>query len=101
MIASFPNSVLPKIISVPHYKSLVELRDALKENYYLIPFRRGGGTYDYLRGLQPDAIYRIVAPGTSFVILPDPGQLVIPSGKNSATSVNLHHDHAEASRAFK
>ena len=33
MIASFPNSVLPKITSEPHYKNLRELRDALKENY--------------------------------------------------------------------
>ena len=101
MIASFPNIALPKITSEPHYESLVELRDALKKNYYLIPFRRGGGTYDYLRGLQPDAVYRIVAPGTSFVILPDPGQLIIPSGKNSATSGNIHRDHAEAAREFK
>ena len=44
MIASFPNSALPKITSEPNYESLVELRDALKENYYSIPSRRGGGT---------------------------------------------------------
>ena len=43
----------------------------------------------------------IVAPGTSFDILPDPGQLVIPSGTNSVTLVNLHRDHAEAAREFK
>ena len=101
MIASFPNSVLPKIISVPHYKSLVELRDALKENYSSIPSRRGGGTYGYLGGLQPDAVYAIVAPGTSFVIPTNPGQLITPLGTNSVTLGKLHRDHAEAAREFK
>ena len=101
MIASFPNSVLPKITSEPHYKILVELRDALKENYSSVPSRRRGGTYVYLGDLQPGAVYAIVAPVTSFVIPPDPGQIFIPSGTNSVTSVNLHHDHAEAAREFK
>ena len=78
MIASFPNSALPKITSESHYESLVELRDALKENYSLIPSRRGGGTYGYLGGLQPDAVYAIVAPGNSFVIPPYPGPLITP-----------------------
>ena len=35
------------------------------------------------------------------IILPNPGQLIIPSGTNSVTSVNLHHDHADAAREFK
>ena len=43
----------------------------------------------------------IVAPGTAFVIPPDPGQLIIPSGTNSVTSGNLHRDHAEAAREFR
>ena len=81
MIASFLNSALPKITSEPHYESLVELRDALKENYSLIPSRRGGDMYGYLGGLHPAAVHAIVAPGISFVIPPDPGQLIIPSGK--------------------
>ena len=98
MIASFPNSKLPKITSELHYESLVELRDALKDNYSLIPYRRGGGTYSYLGGLQPEAVYTIVAPGTTFVNPPDPGQLIIPSGTNSVTSGNLHRDHAETAR---
>ena len=101
IIASFPNSALPKTTSEPHYESLVELRDALKKNYSSIPSRRGGGTYVYLGGLQPAADYAIVAPGTSFVILLDPGQLIIPSGTNSVTSGNLHRYHAEAAREFK
>ena len=101
MIASFPNSALLKITSEPHYESLVELRDALKENYSLIPSRRRGGTHGYLGGLQPDSVYAIVAPGTLFVIPPDPGQLIIPSGTNIVTSVNLHFDHAKAEREFK
>ena len=101
MIASFPNSALPKITSEPHYESLVELRDALKKNYSLIPSRIGGGTYSYLGGLQPATVYAIVTPGTLFVIPTDPGQLIIPSDTNSVTSGNLHHDHAEAAREFK
>ena len=101
MIASFPNSALPKIALEPHYKSLVELRDTLKENYSSIPSRRGGGTYGYLVGLQPDAVYAIVSPGTAFIIPPDPGPLVIPSGTNSVTSGNLNRDHSEAVREFK
>ena len=32
MIASFPNSALPKIILELHYENLVELKYALKEN---------------------------------------------------------------------
>ena len=48
IITSFLNSALPKITLEPHYESLVELRDALKENYYSIPSRRGVGTYGYL-----------------------------------------------------
>ena len=98
IIASFPNSALPKITSEPNYESLVELRDALKENYSLISSRRGGGTYVYLGGQQPAAVYAIVALGTSFVIPPDPGQFNIPSGTNSVTSGNLHCDHEEAAR---
>ena len=42
-----------------------------------------------------------MAPGTSFVIPPNPGQLNIPSGTNIVTSGNLHHDHTEAAREFK
>ena len=98
MIASFPNSALLKITLEPHYESLAELRDALKENYSSIPSRRGGGTYGYLRALHPAAVYAIVAPGTSFVIPPDPGQLINPSGKNSVNLGNLHRDHVEAAR---
>ena len=101
MIASFPNSTLPKITSEPQYESLVELRDYLKENYSSIPSRGGGQTYGYLGGLQPAAVYVIVAPGTSFGIPPDSGQLIIPLGKNSVTSGNLHHDYEEAAREFK
>ena len=67
----------------------------------MIPSRRGGGTYGYLGGLQPYAVYAIVAPGTLFVIPPDPGQLIIPSGTNSATLGKLHREHAEAAREFK
>ena len=43
----------------------------------------------------------IVAPGTSFVILTDTVQLIIPSGTNSVTSGNLQLQHAEAAREFK
>ena len=87
--------------SEPHYKSLVELREALKENCSLILSRIVGGTYGYLRCLHTDAVYAIVAPGTSFVIPPYLVQLIIPLGINSVTSGNLHHDHAEAAREFK
>ena len=85
MIASFPNSALPKITSEPHYESLVELRNVLSYNYSSIPSRIGGGTYIYLGGLKTDTVYAIVAPGNAFVIPPDPGQLIIPSGTNSFT----------------
>ena len=98
MIASFPNSALPKITLEPHYESLVELRDALKDNYSSIPSRRVGGTYVYLGGLQPEAVYAIVVPVTAFVIPPDPGPLIIPSGTNSVTVGNLNRDHSEAVR---
>ena len=101
MIARFPNIPLPKITLEPHYESLVELWDALKEKYSSIPYRRGGGTYGYLVGLQPSAVYAIVAPGTLFVIPPDPGELIIPLGTNSITSGNLHRDHTEVTREFK
>ena len=101
MIASFPNSTLPKISLEPHYKSLVELRDALKENYSSIPSRRGGGTYSYLGILQPDAVYTIVAPRTAFIIPTDPEPLVIPAGTNIVNSGNLNRDHYEAVREFK
>ena len=101
MIISFPNSALPKITLEPHYESLVELRGALKENYYSIPSRRGGRTYSYLGGLQPDAVYAIVVLGTEFIAPPDPGPLVIPSGTNSVTSGNLNRDHYEAVMEFK
>ena len=96
-----PKNCASKIISEPNYESLVELRDALKENSSSIPSRRGGGTYGYLGGLQPAAVYAIVAKGTSFVIPPDPGQLIIPSGTNSVTSGNLHPNHEKAAREFK
>ena len=63
--------------------------------------RRGGGTYGYLVGLQPAAVYTIVAPVTSLVIPPDPGQLIIPLGTNIVTLGNLHRNHAEGAREFK
>ena len=101
MIASFLNSALPKITLEPYYEILVELRDTLKDNYSSIPYRRVGGTNGYLGGLQPDAVYAIVAPGTIFVIPPNPGPLVIPSGTNSVTSGNLNRNHSEKVREFK
>ena len=101
IIASFPNSALPKIILEPHYKNLVDRRDALKENYSSIPSMRAGWTYGYLGGPKPDAVYAIVAPGTSFITPPNPGPLFIPSGINSVTSGNLNRDHYEAVREFK
>ena len=101
MVPSFPNSALPKIALEPHYKSLVELRDALKDNYSSIPSMRGGVTYGYLGGLQPETVHEIVALGTALVIPPDPGPLIIPSGTNSVTSGKLHRDHYEAAREFK
>ena len=101
MITSFPNSVIPKITLEPHYESLVELRDSLKENYYSIPSMRVGGTYGYLGGMQTDAVYTIVALGTAFIIPPDTGPLVIPSGTNSVTSGNLNHNHSKEVREFK
>ena len=101
IIVSFPNSALPKITSELHYERLVELREAMKKNYSSIPSRRGGGTYGYLGGLQPDAVYAIVAQGTLFVVLPNPGQLIIPLGTNIVTSGNLYPNHAEAVRDFK
>ena len=101
MISSFPNIALPKITSETHYKSLVELRDALKENYSSIPYRRGGGTYGYLGGLHQDAVYAIMAPGTLCVIPTNPGQLIIPLETNIVTSGNLYQNPAEAAREFK
>ena len=101
MIASFPNSTLPKITLEPHYESLVERRYALKENDSSIPSRRGGGTYGYLGVLQSNAVYAIVAPGTAFIIPPDPGPLVIPAGNNSVNSGNLNRDHSKAVREFQ
>ena len=101
IIDRFPNSALPKITPEPHYESLVELRDMLKDNSSSIKSRRGGGTYSYPGGLHPDAVYAILAPGTSFVIPPDPDQLIITSGTNIVTSGNLHRDHTEATREFK
>ena len=100
MIASFPNSALPKITLEPHYKILVKLRDTLKENYYSIPSMRVGGTYGYLGGMQTDAVYAIVSLGTAFIIPPDTGPLVIPSGTNSVTSGNLNIYHSKAVREF-
>ena len=54
--------------------------------------------YGYLGGLQPDAVYAIISPGTAFVIPTDTGQLIIPSGTNIINSGNLHRDHAGAAR---
>ena len=101
MIASFPNSALPKITLGPHYEILVELRDAQKGNYTSIPSRRGGGTYGYLGGLQPNAVYSIVAPGTAFVVPSNPGPLAILEGTNSVNSGNLNRDHSKAVSEFK
>ena len=63
--------------------------------------REEGGTYRLPWRPTPDAVYAIVAPGTSFVIPPDPNQLVIISGTNSVTLGNLRRNHAEAAREFK
>ena len=101
MMSSFPESALPKITPEPHCESLVELRDALKGNYSLIPSRRGGGTYCYLWCLQPYAVYAIIAPGTAFFIPPYTGPLIIPSGTHIVTSGNLQCNHAESAREFK
>ena len=62
MIASFHNSVLPKIESEPTYASLVEIRDALKENYASIPSRRGRVTFGYLGVILSNAVYDTISP---------------------------------------
>ena len=41
--------------------------------------------YGYLGGVHPASAYAIVAPGTLFVIPPDPGQLIIQLGTNTFT----------------
>ena len=51
--------------------------------------------------MQPDAVYTFVGMGTAFVIPPNPGPLVISSGKTSITSGNLNRDHSKAVRDFK
>ena len=95
MIASFPHSTLPKISYEPHYKSLAAMGDEMKEKYMLIPSRRGGGTYRYLRELLSHAVYGTIAPGTVFVSPPDPGPLVIPTGSTNINSVNLNRYYLE------
>ena len=84
-IASFPHSTLTKNASEPHHKSLVVMRYAMKENYASIPSRRGGGTYGYLKGLLSNEMYVNIAPGTAFIMPPDPGPLVI---QKVSTNIN-------------
>ena len=79
IMASFPHSTLPKISSETHHQSFFAMRDAIKENYLSIPFRRGGGTYVYLRGLLSYTVYGTIAMGNAFVTPPNPVPLVIPT----------------------
>ena len=101
MIASFPHSTLPKNASEPHHESLVAMRYAMKENYASIPSIRGGGTYGYLKGLLSDAMYVNIAPGTAFIMPPDPGPLVIQTVSTNINSENLNRYHSEACREHK
>ena len=101
MIASFHNSVLPKIESEPTYASLVEIRDALKENYASIPSRRGRVTFGYLGVILSNAVYDTISPGESFLIPSYPVRLNIPAGTTTINSDNLNRDHENAKRERK
>ena len=74
------------------------MRDALREIYALITYRRGGGTYGYLGELLSDAVYVTVAPSTVFITPPDPKPIVIPTGSTKFNLGNLNRDHSETCR---
>ena len=84
MIASFPHSVLPKIIGTPVYQTLQPMKRFMAENAALLQSSRGGGIHGYYATIVSIAIYATVSE-TAWIDPPFPGvHLTFPPGNLTA-----------------
>ena len=97
----FPNQI-PPISGQPTYDSLKNLRDLLKANAASFPSSLGGGNHGYLGLILTPAVYATVAPGTAFVIPPNPGPTANLVGATTQPQINARlRTHAEQLRQWK
>lgn len=100
-ISNFPEETLPKIIGLPNYENLSELRKALKYNASSVTSTLGGGNNGYLGIVVSPAVYASIDP-TPFLTPVDPGiQPDIPPGTSAANTAVIVRAHQEQQRQYK
>ena len=102
MITSFPNPTLPRVGEEASYEELVELRDAIKENYASLSTPRGGGEYGYLGGIVSDTIYNTICPEHPFEAPANPGPApIIEQATTAVQSGNMIREWTEKTREWR
>ena len=101
MISSFLESALPKIALALHLQKPGESEGRAERELLLDPIQERRRDLWLPKRTSTRRSLQIHSTGTTFVILPDPGPLIILSGGYSVTLGNLHRDHSGAVREFK
>jgi hypothetical protein len=97
MIESFPNRHIPKIVGIPTYASISEVKASLAQNAATLPTTRGGGMHGYLGMVLSAPVYHTVTGGQVFVLPANPGNVI---NRNNPTAMQLR-THAELLREFR
>ena len=102
IIAAFPYPTIQPIVGTPTYESINEVATYLKANASAIHSENGGGQLGYLGLTVSPAVYDTLAPGTPFVIPPNPGPTPppLPNGTNAQITANIRQ-HATALSLFR
>ena len=100
-IESFPHPILPKIIGLPTYTALADIKKSLAANAASVASNRGGGTNGYLGIILSPAVYATVSP-TPFALPIYPGaQPIIPPGTTAANTSAIIRQHTEELREWR
>jgi hypothetical protein len=97
MIESFPNRHIPKIVGIPTYASISEVKASLAQNAATLPTTRGGGMHGYLGMVLSAPVYHTVTGGQVFVLPANPGNVI---NRNNPTAMQLR-THAELLREWR
>ena len=99
-MASMPYLELTTCDGEPNYKSIVTIRNEIKENYASIPSVAGGGDNGYLGGITANAAYATVC-ATAFAVPADPGALTIETGTSEVDINNQNRTYTENKRCYQ
>ena len=98
--AYFPEPVLPKIVWIPTFDKLKNMKKSLKSNAASVQSDLGGGAHGHLGLVLKDKVYH-AATGEHYVAPNHPGALVIQAGTALHEAVRLREEHTEHIRVFR